>query len=448
MTKRRSAMTTKRILLAVVVCFSLLTNAASASAQVTYKQIGTVIVAVDSSGKQIQPDLKGGKRSGDLTFAFEGWNADEITTLQGWIADMYPLIKRVYGPPAFAIEIKIVKGSGPWYNSYTNEVGLSGLAAPDQLCHEIVHAFHDDLIFIWNSFEEGMARAVEVWVMSQLPYPYWDRNHSSTQDDVWYAAHNVPAISCSNGNFFMGSALAMARYQEAAYAWAKLLLEDLRFFLKFNAAYYAAAKADATICSDIDRIKSLIAQIKPKAEGDDFSVWYAKQKILDFSPGAGYQFLLRGGKTLYGYLRDANGGETPLAGAPVSWDILDAGGHTLGTGSGTMTDLGWIDISTQFAGYSGKIVVSVTAAGEAQSFTTVVGNFTGIFGAVPGEGTVTVFPSKGKSLTVAVSNGAFSFPTFEKTTGQFRVIYQPADGSPSSSMTITKDAANYYIPFK
>lgn len=450
-------MKTRILLTLLAMALSLFAvNTVWAGANVRFQQIGTVIIAVDNCGKHIQAKLKSAVKSGDLTFSYEGWSLEETAILRGWIADMYPLVKQVYGLPAFANQVKVVKdSSGPYYNNFSNEIGLPDLLAPDMFCHEMVHSFHDDLVFPWNAFEEGMARAVEVYVMSHLPvakYPYGDRFHSSTQDDIWYEGHNTPAISCTGGNFSLGSPLVMARDQQAGYALGKCLIEDPGFFLKFNLAYYAAARKDPTISGDLNRIKSLMAQIRPSVEGKPFAAWFAKQRIFDFAPKEGYQFFLRGGTILYAYFRHSSGYEYPLGGFPVNWEILDYRGYTTKNGgSGNLTSSGWINIPTQVDGYIGKIVVNVTVVGTSEpmpiAFATLSGNFTGIFGTVPGAGgSVKIHSPNGKIVTAAVSNGLFMAPSLEKLAGQFTATYQPLHSSPVSKR-FTKDAASYYVNF-
>ena len=131
----------------------------------------------------------------ELTFTFDSpgnpWSADELTTLRQELNDFYPVARVLYGVPASALSVNIRKVlttaySGE-YNPTLNEIGLLDAAHPDVLCHEMLHAFRDDLMVRLSSFEEGMVRAVEIEVFNRLPsysYPL-GKNHSYSYD-VYY----------------------------------------------------------------------------------------------------------------------------------------------------------------------------------------------------------------------------------------------------------------------
>lgn len=393
----------------------------------------------------------------NLVFTFNSagnhWTHSELVALQSWTALMYPLIEGIYGPPAVSGTINIRKDpAGHWYDDSAKEIVIYG-AIPDVLCHEMVHAFRGPFIIGCNAYEEGMTRAVEVAVMSQLTidgYAYWD-NRNSYLDDVWYEGHNAPPVSCTYGYFFAGSPLPLVRYQQAGYAWIKCLLEDPQFFSKFNGAYYAAASANSGLANDISKLAVLCAQTKATVEGKPFATWYAGQKIFDFAPAPGYQFFLREGEYFYAFYRDELGFEHPIGNAPASWEILDYRGEYLGSGEDVTSALGWIDLPWLESNYSGKINVkfhlSTPDGMKTASFDAIKGSYSGIFGIVPGtSGSVKITPPKGSSVTVGVENGAYEVPSFSDVAGTFTVSYIPATGGKAITKVITKNSSDYFVP--
>jgi len=76
------------------------------------------VIVFTKAGKPILPDLESrGKRSqaqeNEISFTFNSpeypWSAGELATLQQWVNDLYPVIKKIYGSPAFSISVNISK---------------------------------------------------------------------------------------------------------------------------------------------------------------------------------------------------------------------------------------------------------------------------------------------------------------------------------------------------
>lgn len=92
----------------------------------------------------------------------------------------------------------------------------------------------------------------------------------------------------------LGSSLASAgwgqgplRYNLAAYAWAKPMLEDFSFYPRFNASYYAQRANNWSVAYDEATLVGIAAETKPLVEDQPFANWIAGQYVLDSSPPVG-----------------------------------------------------------------------------------------------------------------------------------------------------------------
>jgi len=106
------------------------------------------------------------------------------------VQECYPRIRDLFGPPFFNISVNFWKDSSSNYpGSYfasDNAIVLRDISV-DTICHKIVHAFRDDAV---------------------IPSPV-------------FAGYINPFLC----------------YQLAGYAWAKVYLENRRFFQTFNQLY-------------------------------------------------------------------------------------------------------------------------------------------------------------------------------------------------------------------
>lgn len=423
------------------------------------------VIVFTRNGKPLLPDLEKRKKQeavNELNFTFDSpeypWTAEELATLQQLIADFYPLIVKIYSHPAFPITVNVRKNptitfAGLYYPS-SNEIVLPNLTTSDPLLHEMIHAFRDDLVIFSNVFEEGMTRAAEVAIFKALAtYPYWNRDHSYSID-VYYELNNETAIASRYGNFFMGFPNPLMKYQQAGYAWGKLLIEDNTFLAKFNALYYPVCYTDPTLAGSPALLRTMAERVKHRVENVPFRVWYEGQHIFDENPGTGYQTLYKGDTSiLYLFSRDQDGIEQALPGVNVAWELFSCGGDLLRSGTGQTTAYGWVDfpLSELSSLYQGKVRI------EAQFFLpdTVVTRRVfastaqpqGIFGITDGcEGEIEmVRVGKGGGTNirnVAIHNGAFSIPELSAIAGKF-VLMQ----SGGAKRTITKDASDYFVKF-
>jgi len=426
-----------------------------------------LIIINTKNGKPILPDYKQAIEepaiypANEINFTFDSpdypWTATELESLQTWVDDFYPMVKLIYGSPAFSITVNIrndpnIAFSGT-YNPSTNEITLRS-AKEDVLCHEMIHSFHDDNIVLLSSYEEGMTRAAEVEVFNQLDdYYHWNENHSYYVD-TYYEHDNQPDIGGENGSFGSGFVNVLLQYQQAGYVWAKAFLEDKDFFVNFNQAFYAQALVDPSVGNDESKLKDILRTVKPTVEGEDFDTWYAKQHILNTHHTSGYKLIMKAdSSTVYYFYRSDTGLDTMQTGETLSWSVYDYDNILIDSGSMETSDYGWIDIYPEMpSGYRGRIKIVVTAdtpEGEiSRSFFNSYGvDETGVFGIVKNqtEGEIVITPLDDLSLqeSTEVINGAFSIPSLKNIRGQFSLVYTDFNNRQIERI-FTKDASSYY----
>ncbi|HWQ55923.1 MAG TPA: hypothetical protein VN442_19700 [Bryobacteraceae bacterium] len=430
-----------------------------------------IIVLLDHEGQPIVPERKGVKANSaaaatpSLSFTYDSpaspWTPDELATLQSLVKDMYPIVEQIYGTPAFTNQVNIrrdpyLSASGT-YNLSVNEIVVGSLR-PDVVCHEMVHAFRDDNLIRLNSFEEGMARAVEVEVFNRLPALYhWDRGHGYSHD-VFYDALNRPEMGGAGGNFAWGFVNLLLRYQLSGYAWGKVLIENPRFLPRFNAALYTAAQSNPAVTGDEAALLDIAARFQGSVEGTAFRDWYGSQGILNSNPPAGQfldQFIFRAPDDITFYLFERNswGGEWMLSSVPLSATFYDHAGQLVGSGSGVTGAYGWTSIPAWCQGYSGRMGITATAPLPDGGTATIsshafAGTPAGIFGLVTNadNGTITITPanSRRSAVTVPVVNGVFAAPELESFRGTFTATLDPLNGK-RYTRTFTKDASPYFL---
>jgi hypothetical protein len=290
----------------------------------------------------------------DLTFTFNSpfypWSVEELNTLNTAIADLYPVVKTVYGEPAFNIIVNVRKDpsisfSGE-YSPTTNEIVLRDASQLDVLCHEMIHAFRDDNMITINNYEEGMTRAVEVEVFDRLAaYTFWNENHSYIYD-VYYDGLSRQVVGSQSGNFDYVSPFLLLRYELTGYAWAKVFFENSNFFIDFNRVLYDRTLMDPSVRADESKLLEIANSLQPSVEGKPFLTWYGQQGVLNRTPQTGY-FLYQNISTLtvYYFYRDISGFETMQPGIQFSGrsDYQDL---LIDSGSDVASLFGWIPINS------------------------------------------------------------------------------------------------------
>jgi uncharacterized repeat protein (TIGR01451 family) len=400
--------------------------------------------------------------SKDLTFTFDSplypWSVEELDALNTTIADLYPVVKTVYGEPTFNITVNVRKDpsisfSGE-YSPTTNEIVLRNASQLDVLCHEMIHAFRDDNMITINNYEEGMTRAAEVEVFDRLAaYTFWNENHSYIYD-VYYDGLSRQVVGSQSGNFDYVSPFLLLRYELTGYAWAKVFFENSNFFIDFNRVLYDRTLRDPSVRSDESQLLEIANSLQPSVEGKPFLTWYGQQGVLNRTPQTGY-FLYQNISTLtvYYFYRDISGFETMQPGATIQWAVYDHQDLLVDSGSDVTSLFGWIPINPVFpSDYKGriKIVAAVLSPDGMITNTAIrsVGEDVGIFGIIADtdSGIITVTPLDNAipAMSTDVINGAFAAPSLAVVRGRFIAVYSDNDGQ-TFSRQFNKDASNYFL---
>src|SRR6266542_1129289 len=439
-----------------------------------------VVVLLGPDGQPILPDAERARKTrrerasgvgapslasdNELTFTFNSptvpWTPEELASVQGWLAACYPIAKTVYVPPAFANTVNVSKGDaaacGGFYNATTNEIVLIRIA-PDVVCHEMVHGFHDDDIVGMSTWEEGMTRATEIEITKRAGLP--DPVSHDDEFDVHYEELNQPPVASINGAIFAGWGQTLLRYQLSGYAWGKAMLEDATFFPNFNASYYAQALADPDTPSHESALLGLVQAAKPAVENLPFGTWYPRQRVLNTQPPVGDFVYVRTDApsrvTVAVFNRRADGVETNLPEVIVEWWVYDDKGAIVDASSDVTNEGGAISFNPLIPlDYNGRLnVTAVATLSETTTITTSryvkAPEGPGVFGVVTGAdtGSITLTPldQAVSSVTVPVSRGGFDAPTLAPVKGRIQYVF--TDGTISTSPAVfTKDEnAPYFV---
>jgi hypothetical protein len=384
-----------------------------------------------------------------------------LKSLKKWFKDFYPVIKKIAGSPFFPISVNVRQDPaitvGGYYYSSINEIVIKNLSE-DVFVHELIHAFRDDYVMGLGTYEEGMTRATEVEAFAQLEkYTHSFDDFHRYHYDVYYEAHNRPNLGTPYGNVQANAALVLLRYQISSYVWKKAYLEDKNFLNRFNDSLYNRVSRDLSTRFTADKLRRIVEDIKPVIEGFPMATWYDRQYVLNTSPAPGYKLYQRISQFTVDYFRRGQfGSEIPQGNARVDWKILDCNDNKLNAGNDdSHASNGWISIVPGLpANYQGKIKVVASAQspdGEVTDTSYLVRWLTGDRGlhgivveANTGEVTVTPLDTNVAAISVALFNGGFVIPAFEKVRGRFRVEYVYPDGFRFSRI-FTKERSEYFL---
>jgi hypothetical protein len=437
-----------------------------------------VVIFTDESGRAILPDsaaevaapeAAGPTAKHILSFTFDSpqypWTPEQVVFLSAALNDFYRIATSIYGPPAFNITVNVrrdptISLAGLYFPS-TNEmiVRSASVGMLDVLCHEMLHAFHDDNLISLNTFEEGMTRAAEVEVFDQLAeyvHPF-DEAHQY-EYDVFYELLNRPEIGSPGGSFYDGHVATLLRYQLAGYAWGKALIENDQFLARFNRAYYRKLKRDPATRYTEAALVNIAADAQHHVEGEPFETWYSHQYVLNTAPPTGFALYQLPGFTIYFFERNTEGFVRMVSNTVLEWRVSDHNGALLDAGSGTTTTNGWVLFAPAIpVGYSGRLEIvgsALTPNGQLIENTTyrsfISSGGGGVFGVVrsDNEGTVEIesldHPKIG--VTVPVANGAFSASSLQTARGRFVARFL-VDGELKQVRFFTKDASDYFLQF-
>ncbi len=429
-----------------------------------------IIIYNDRDGRPILPDLEAAKSLkgskgpvwNELTFTYVSpdypWGEEELATLKEASQDLYPIIKAVYGYPAFNITVNVRKDPSlvfPGdYSPTTNEITLRGVSQLDVFCHEMIHAFRDDDMIILSSYEEGMTVAAEVEVLNRLnTFAFWDEHHSYPYDE-YYDGLNKQVMGSRSGIFDDGSPLLLLHYQLAGYAWAKAFLENPDFFADFNKKLYSRILSDPTAAATESTLMKIAETTQSTVEGNPFLTWYGQQGIFNTYPPAGY-FLYTNisNFTIYYFHRDLSGIETFQPDALIQWSVYDYEDQLLDRGSDLTSPFGWISLNPAFPlNYKGRIKIVATVSAPDGMITSTamrsIGGEKGIFGVIADADSesiiITPLDDNTPPVSTSVINGSFSAPSLTTARGRFIAVFTDNRGR-ASSKEFTKDSSNYFL---
>src|SRR5262249_13202007 len=188
----------------------------------------------------------------------------------------------------------------------------------------------------------------------------------------------------------------LLRYQLAGMAWAKALLEDPTFFVRFNARLHEALVTRPDIAGSPEELAAVAAALLPEVEGLPFACWYARQAVFNDQPPAGWFLYQRVNQFTVDYFRrDAAGREKMQPGKELRWQVRDVTGGVVASGSSRTGESGCAAIIPGSPPTVSGRVVLVASVNTPEGRLTdtawrTAGGDTGLFGVVTDaeEGTV------------------------------------------------------------
>jgi hypothetical protein len=439
--------------------------------------IFTFIIAISlvfTADPAAASEAEGTETSNEITFTYNSpdhpWIGDELSQVKQRVDKLYPLIKAIYGEPAFNITVNIEKNPDAFYiGEYmpeTKKIVLYNFDRYDVLCHEMIHAFHDEYN-LKAGLEEGMTRAVEDEVLKQIPdrYPPGTSNPNEFHQhhyDVFYEALSKEKLG---GNVHEDDVNGLVKYELGGYAWAKMYYENPNFFINFNKEYYKACRLDKSIKDSENKIIGITAAVLPTVESTPTHIWFARQGCMDQTPPEGNFIYMRessyagnNGIVICCYSRSEDGYVKKNANINISWVIYDCRGQIIYNGQGKTEGNGILFSNYEDRpDYHGRIKIVATTNDFPQSvsdtyITTIPQNGehgSGVFGALPNtnEGTLSFYyPSDSDSYiaSVPVVDGAFNAPELKALQGKIRAVYRDGSGQ-GFEKSFTKDACDYFL---
>jgi hypothetical protein len=239
------------------------------------------------------------------------WPPEKIAALSGFLDQMLPVLRDLYGPPATNYTVSLVRdlrytASAIFFPS-TDEIHVGDNVTYQLLTHELVHAFRRDQILssgpLWqfdptlSGFEEGFAQAVSYEAMTEFArhYPSFGLTQLVYQSsNEWdYDFQNVPELRTRD--FWSdsgGMLLYWTRYEVAAAAIAKIETEHPGFDRAFNAEYFRRLSLDPHLTASRDLVKDIILTVAPTIEGQPAGQWIDQQNVFDCADHPGKKIWL------------------------------------------------------------------------------------------------------------------------------------------------------------
>lgn len=451
-------------------------------------------------GKTILPErehnLRTGQRfgGGTLQFAYAGWSASDQQIISDYLSRAYPVMVSVYGQPASNITVTIRQDEnlyetveGGIYDATNNEIRVLPLLNPQSpgadmfgIAHLVLHAFHDDLMFSYDAWEEGFARAAALLVQTRLDPTFEPGNPDATGgSDGFYVLPNYdfmnqPAL----GNailfpqtvipFSMVDILGAWRIGMAQASWVKVAAENLNYFRDFNSSYYAQYQPDLE--GNVPALKQIARSSAPTVEGLSFTDWYRRQYILDTSitvglklyvapfPFSDYMYI-----NLHHYTTTTTGDEVPQGGvaqltyrnylsddlfaeegneAPIPSSGVDAG---LGSIAPSFFNIGGacrVSVDIVLNGLSTTIIYPYNVSGP--SGNDLFGPLNPCFGSVVGSEDGTITLSGAWNDSSPMTNGVFTFLDLPRLTFPTKVTVDYVAEDTGQHVVLQKNVAWEY----
>lgn len=290
----------------------------------------TTAAIARSNGRLALPKATRGRVGNELTFTFPTdagvsghWSIQDATKLSNLANTLYSELKAVLGSPGWTGNVTVlnldprlgkvdeVLGALLIVNGTDISIDFPSFAHDqDQflaMAQVMAQAFHGPLRISYDAWELGMARAAAVIAAQDI------QTYNGTPLDpangffytAFYDILNQPALANntftpptkSNQPFNLNtlSGMLVPRIEMSSTAWLKCYIENHSFFQQFNAAYYTAVRADATVANDVNRLRSYARAADPTVELQDFDSWFEQQHVLDTS--------ITPGPKLYAYVQ-------------------------------------------------------------------------------------------------------------------------------------------------
>ena len=239
------------------------------------------------------------------------WPPEKAAALSGFMDQMLPVLRDLYGPPATSYTVRLVRdlryaASAVFFPS-SDEIHAGDNVTYQLLTHELVHAFRRDRVLSsgpqWqfdptlSGFEEGFAQAVSYEAMTEFArrYPAFglaQRVYQSSNE--WdYDFQNVPELRTRD--FWSdsgGMLLYWTRYEMAAAAIEKIEREHPGFHRAFNAEYFRRLNADPSLTPSRDLVKDIVRTVAPTIEGRPAALWIDQQNVFDCADHPGRKIWL------------------------------------------------------------------------------------------------------------------------------------------------------------
>jgi hypothetical protein len=270
----------------------------------------------------------------------------------------------VAGPPPENLTVTVVKessGNAGEYDFLHHRLVLSSLQL-SVLAHEINHATRDKWLLSNRVWEEGLARAGEKEVMRLLALQGisesgYDTNRSYSYDE-YYDQDNVPAVGVPNGHIYAEPALVFLRYEQAGYAFGKILIEDPEFIGQFNARLFTQPSG----ALGQPELVAMEAEVQAVVEDRPLAKWVRQQHIFDTDQKAGcYAFERASQFTVDVYCTDQDGVVATQNGTSASLKILAPTKQVVFREDAITSELGWADFEPDLSAVTGRIKTIASA---------------------------------------------------------------------------------------